>query len=156
MEFEHTEIIPETPPVAEIATEIITPPVTDSRWKGTIVRMIPCIVSIRSVAVRSFDTETSRTSQATGFVVDCKQGIILTNRHVVQPGPILAEAIFSIGKEEVKLTPIYRDPLHDFGFFKFDVNSLKYAEISQINLRPDLAHVGLEIRVVANFKSDRK
>lgn len=30
-----------------------------------------------------------------------------------------AEAVFQ-NNEEVRVIPIYRDPVHDFGFFKFD------------------------------------
>ena len=33
-------------------------------------------------------------AQATGFVVDAERGLILTNRHVVTPGPVVAEAVF--------------------------------------------------------------
>ena len=35
---------------------------------------------------RAFDTEAAGSSYATGFVVDKKRGIILTNRHVTTPG----------------------------------------------------------------------
>lgn len=101
------------------------------------------------------DTEAQRTSQATGFVVDHEAGIILTNRHVVQSGPILAEAIFTQSKEEVKLTPIYRDPVHDFGFFRFDVTKVKYMKVSSIALAPENARVGLDIRVIGNDAGER-
>jgi S1-C subfamily serine protease len=43
-------------------------------------------------ATKTFDTESAGSSYATGFVVDAARGIILTNRHVVQPGPVTAEA----------------------------------------------------------------
>ena len=80
-------------------------------------------------------------------MVDAEKGIILTNRHVVGPGPIVrsmemllffltlvkgrdcltircrnlqdAEAVFH-NNEEVRVIPIYRDPVHDFGFFQFN------------------------------------
>ena len=39
-------------------------------------------------ATRSFDTEQAGSSYATGFVVDARRGIILTNRHVVKTGAI--------------------------------------------------------------------
>jgi len=52
--------------------------------------------------------------QASGFVVDAARGIIITNRHVVSPNPITAEAVF-YDHEEVPIWPIYRDPVHDFG-----------------------------------------
>src|SRR2546429_5554323 len=45
--------------------------------------------------------------------VDAERGLILTNRHVVTPGPVTAEATF-LNREEVQLNPVYRDPVHDF------------------------------------------
>jgi S1-C subfamily serine protease len=130
--------------------------ITDSpKWEKRLKEIIPSIVSIRSITVRSFDTETQRTSQATGFVVDSELGIILSNRHVVQPGPILADAIFNQSKEEVKLIPIYRDPVHDFGFFKFSVKDLKYMKATHIPLAPEHARVGVDIRVVGNDSGER-
>ncbi|KAJ8325914.1 hypothetical protein O5D80_005558 [Batrachochytrium dendrobatidis] len=125
------------------------------RWEETLNKIIPAIVSIRMICVRNFDTESQRTSQATGFIVDKKQGIILSNRHVVQPGPILADMILNQSKEEVRLTPIYRDPVHDFGFFKFDVSAVKYMKIQEIPLEPALVRVGLDIRVVGNDSGER-
>ena len=49
--------------------------------------------------------------------MDAEQGIILTNRHVVSPAPIVAQAVLT-NYEEVDLKPVYRDPVHDFGFMK--------------------------------------
>ncbi|HEX7030895.1 MAG TPA: S1C family serine protease, partial [Gammaproteobacteria bacterium] len=63
-------------------------------WAETIAEVAPSIVSIHVNAVRAFDTEWNASTQATGFVVDAENGIILTNRHVVQPGPVTAEAVF--------------------------------------------------------------
>ncbi|KAJ3314072.1 hypothetical protein HDV04_001103 [Boothiomyces sp. JEL0838] len=120
--------------------EEITAPIYNSpQWENTLKKAIPSIVSIRSMSVRSFDTETQRTSQATGFVVDAELGIILTNRHVVQPGPIIADAIFTHNKEEIKLIPIYRDPVHDFGFYKFNVNDIKYMKVRTLNVGEKLS-----------------
>lgn len=78
-------------------------------WKATLERVIPGIVVIRVCSTRAFDGGGASYSYATGFVVDIQRGIILTNRHVVTPGPVLADAVF-INKEEVELFPIYRDP----------------------------------------------
>ncbi|KAI8924402.1 hypothetical protein BC831DRAFT_465774 [Entophlyctis helioformis] len=131
------------------------PVVNSPRWEQTLNSIIPAIVSVRLIAVRNFDTETQRTSQATGFVVDKERGIILSNRHVVQPGPILADAVLNKSKEEVRLTPIYRDPVHDFGFFKFDVSQVKYMTIQEIPLAPELVRIGLDIRVIGNDSGER-
>ena len=62
-------------------------------WEDTIARVSPNIVSIQVSSNRFFDTERTSSSVATGFVVDAERGIILTNRHVVEPGPVTAKAI---------------------------------------------------------------
>src|SRR5690606_6143690 len=95
------------------------------------------------------DTERNTSSQATGFVVDAERGLILTNRHVVTPGPVRARAIF-LNQEEVDLQPIYRDPVHDFGFFRYDPKELKYIEPAELELVPEAAQIGRDIRVVGN------
>ncbi len=144
--------------------------------------------------MKAFDTETAGSSYATGFVVDAARGILLTNRHVVKPGPVLAEvrhrggsvalalrvsrtrsrrnrtprahharicrgaaragamrghaavaavasvltsglraflscaqAVF-LNREEIPVQALYRDPVHDFGFFKFDPKALQFME----------------------------
>ena len=120
-----------------------------SKWKETIKKATNSIVSIRVNAVRTFDTQGNSTSQATGFVVDAKRGIILTNRHVVNPGPITAEAIFS-NSEEVTLTPIYRDPVHDFGFFKYDPKALKFIQPIALKLVDNHAKIGDEIKIIGH------
>ncbi len=97
----------------------------ESAWLGTLERISTGVVSIRVDSTRAFDTEWNSSSQATGFVVDAERGLILTNRHVVTPGPVVAEAVF-LNSEEVRLTPVYRDPVHDFGFFSYDPKELTY------------------------------
>lgn len=121
----------------------------DTAWTGTLDRISSGVVSIRVDSTRAFDTEWNASSQATGFVVDAERGLILTNRHVVTPGPVVAEAIFR-NNEEVRLTPVYRDPVHDFGFFRYDPEDLKYIEPTELPLRPDGAGIGREIRVIGN------
>ena len=76
-------------------------------WRETLGRISSGVVSIRVDGARSFDTDWNQSTQATGFVVDAERGLILTNRHVVQPGPVVAEAIF-INNEEVELKAVYQ------------------------------------------------
>jgi S1-C subfamily serine protease len=118
-------------------------------WVGTLERISSGVVSIRVDSTRAFDTDWNSSSQATGFVVDAKRGLILTNRHVVTPGPVVAEAIF-LNNEEVRLKPIYRDPVHDFGFFSYDPSELRYIQPTELPLVPGAASIGREIRVVGN------
>ncbi|KAK9234983.1 hypothetical protein V1525DRAFT_435114 [Lipomyces kononenkoae] len=126
----------------------------DQAWDKTIERIIKGIVSIKASAVRAFDTEAAGDYTATGFVVDKKRGIVLSNRHVVNPAPIMATAVF-VNYEEVPLRPIYRDPIHDFGFFQYDPEKVKFLEVEQIDLRPDLARVGLSIKVIGNDSGEK-
>ncbi|KAK9494655.1 hypothetical protein V1508DRAFT_291016 [Lipomyces doorenjongii] len=126
----------------------------DQAWDKTIERIIKGIVSIKASAVRAFDTEGAGDYTATGFVVDKQRGIILSNRHVVNPAPIIATAVF-VNYEEVPLRPIYRDPVHDFGFFQYDADKVKFLEVEQIELRPDLAKIGLSIKVVGNDSGEK-
>src|SRR5262245_34932620 len=80
-------------------------------WRGTLARVAESVVAIEIDQTRAFDTEWNSSSQATGFVVDAERGLILTNRHVVTPGPVTSEATF-LNREEVQLYPVYRDPIH--------------------------------------------
>ncbi len=118
-------------------------------WTRTLERISTGVVAIQIDATRAFDTDWNASSQATGFVVDAKRGLILTNRHVVTPGPVTALATF-INREEVELQPVYRDPVHDFGIYRYDPSKLKFIEPAELPLYPAGAQIGVEIRVVGN------
>ena len=118
-------------------------------WAATLERIAGSVVAIQIDQARSFDTERNTSAQATGFVVDAERGLILTNRHVVTPGPVTAEATF-LNREEVQLYPVYRDPVHDFGFYHYDPSKLKFISPKALPLAPQAAQVGREIRVVGN------
>ncbi len=123
-------------------------------WAATLDRVTPAVVSVRNRATRAFDTERAGTSVATAFVVDAERGILLTNRHVVTPGPVVSEAVF-LNNEEVPLIPIYRDPIHDFGFFKFDPRAVKHMSLVALPLLPEHAKVGVDLRVVGNDAGEK-
>jgi S1-C subfamily serine protease len=118
-------------------------------WAVTLERIAPSVVSIDVDQTRAFDTEWNTTAQATGFVIDAERGLILTNRHVVTPGPVTSEATF-LNREEVQLYPVYRDPVHDFGIYRYDPKKLRFIRPKALPLYPEGAVVGREIRVVGN------
>jgi S1-C subfamily serine protease len=118
-------------------------------WRGTLARVAESVVAIEIDQTRAFDTEWNSSSQATGFVVDAERGLILTNRHVVTPGPVTAEATF-LNREEVQLYPVYRDPIHDFGIYRYDPKKLRFIRPRSLSLYPDGAQIGREIRVIGN------
>jgi S1-C subfamily serine protease len=124
-------------------------PSSPANWAQTLERIASGVVTIQIDSTRAFDTEWNTTAQATGFVIDAKRGLILTNRHVVTPGPVTAQAIF-LNREEVQLYPVYRDPVHDFGIYRYDPAKLKFIQPAELPLYPAGAVIGREIRVVGN------
>ncbi|KAI3863697.1 hypothetical protein MKW98_031289 [Papaver atlanticum] len=124
-------------------------------WSNTLLsKVIPAVVALKVVRCKAFDTECEGDGSSTGFIVDKKRGIILTNRHVVKPGPVVAEAMFS-NMEEIPVFPLYRDPVHDFGFFRYDPGAVQFLNYEEIPLAPEAASVGLEIRVVGNDRGEQ-
>ncbi|MEO6081172.1 MAG: trypsin-like peptidase domain-containing protein [Steroidobacteraceae bacterium] len=142
--------VPGVPPVVVPAAEEVTAPRReDAPWAATLERIAQSVVAIKIDATRAFDTEWSSSAQATGFVIDAERGLILTNRHVVTPGPVTAEATF-LNREEVQLYPLYRDPVHDFGLYRYDPSKLRFIKPASLPLYPEGAQIGREIRVIGN------
>lgn len=127
---------------------------TPADWKKALDRVVPCCVVLKVTQTRAIDTEAACSSYATGFIVDKTRGIILTNRHVVTPGPIVAEAIF-LNREELPVVPLYYDPVHDFAFLRFDPSKLQFMDVAEVPLAPEAACVGLDIRVVGNDSGEK-
>src|SRR5690606_24623857 len=128
---------------------LLPPRREDPTWSATLERIAQAVVAIKIDATRAFDTEWNTSSQATGFVIDAERGLVLTNRHVVTPGPVTAEATF-LNREEVELRPVYRDPVHDFGLYRYDPEKLRFIKPPSLELHPDGAQIGREIRVIGN------
>jgi S1-C subfamily serine protease len=138
--------VPTRVPAPVPAPGVVSSPAS---WAQTLERIASGVVTIQIDSTRAFDTEWNTTAQATGFVIDAKRGLILTNRHVVTPGPVTAQAIF-LNREEVQLYPVYRDPIHDFGIYRYDPAKLKFIQPAELPLYPAGAVIGREIRVVGN------
>ncbi len=141
------------PLTALLATTLAVAPSTNG-WQETLDRVAPAVVEMRIVIPRAFDDISSGYSVATGFVVDAKRGLILTNRHVVTSGPVVTEAVFQ-NHEEVDIRAIYRDPVHDFGFYRFDPADVKFMQLTELELAPERARVGAEIRVIGNDAGEK-
>lgn len=133
--------------------DMVLPP-DQGQWHSTIDTVVQSVVAVHFSQPANFDCDPSVLSEATGFVVDAERGIILTNRHVVGTGPFIGSVIFD-NHEEVDVIPVYRDPVHDFGFLRFNPKDVKYMKVEQLELRPELATVGCEIRVVGNDAGEK-
>jgi len=118
-------------------------------WADVVARTAPQVVSLQISYVRDFVEANQGVSSATGFVVDAERGIILTNRHVVGSGPISMTATFQ-NLERVDVVPLYRDPVHDFGFLRYNPDDLKRNSPKSLSLSPSAAKVGTDIRVIGS------
>jgi pro-apoptotic serine protease NMA111 len=136
-------------PATVAAEEVTAPRREDAPWAATLERIAQSVVAIKIDSTRAFDTEWNSSSQATGFVIDAERGLVLTNRHVVTPGPVTSEATF-LNREEVQLYPVYRDPVHDFGLYRYDPSKLRFIKPASLPLYPEGAQIGKEIRVIGN------
>lgn len=145
----HAQLAPPPAPTPAATEPVVGVEPADSGWTRTLERIAQSVVAIEVDQTRAFDTEWNASAQATGFIVDAERGLILTNRHVVTPGPVIAEATF-LNREEVQLYPVYRDPVHDFGIYRYDPSKLRFIKPKALPLYPEGAEVGREIRVVGN------
>jgi len=118
-------------------------------WNDTVKLVSSGVVSIQTDVPVSFDGKWNSSGYGTGFIVDAVRGIILTNRHIVTPGPVTAKAIL-INNEEIDLTPLYIDPVHDFGFYRYDPRQIKHLQPHQFKLSNSNPNVGQEIRIIGN------
>jgi len=125
-----------------------------SQWHKVLPTIINAIVSIESLHLRPFDTEDAGRYTASGFVVDKSRGVILSNRHVVNPSPTETCAVFQ-NYEKVDLQPLYYDPVHDFGFFRYDPSKIQFAEVEEIELFPQGAKVGTKIKICGNDADEK-
>ena len=152
---------------SDLSMEIDPPPplrenvATAEDWRRALGRVVPAVVVLRTNACRAFDTESAGASYATGFVVDKRRGIVLTNRHVVKPGTAVSNSFDSceevefplcyihflscvfgfvgpvvaeamfVNREEVPVHPIYRDPVSHHSFFFCFFNTCSLSTILQ-------------------------
>ncbi|KAJ2236470.1 hypothetical protein H4R99_000814 [Coemansia sp. RSA 1722] len=123
-------------------------------WSTIQDRLRESIISIRCSSAMFFDTESPGCGNATGFVVDAEQGIVLSNRHVMGPGPSYHKGTF-FNNAEVFLQPCYYDPIHDFSFFRYDPAELQSFTPKAIQLCPEKAQSGLEFRLVGNDSNEK-
>jgi len=118
-------------------------------WAETLERIAGSVVSIDVDSTRAFDTEWNSTAQATGFRGGRRARPDPHQPSRRNPGPVTAEATF-LNREEVQLYPVYRDPVHDFGIYRYDPQKLRFIKPKALPLYPEGAQIGREIRVVGN------
>ena len=120
----------------------------DDAWHDSLNHVMGGVITLHSAAPFSFNQSRKGCRQGSGFIVD--EGIILTSRYVLSEGPMYTEAVFQSGARQCTIKPIYVDPVHDFGYGKYNVQDLHGLPLKAIKLAPELAKVGQKIRVLGN------
>jgi len=80
----------------------------------------------------------------TGFVVSSKEGLIVTNKHVVSDTNAEFQ-VFSTTNKEYKVTNIYRDPTLDIAILKvdgLDINPLPLGDSSNLKVGQSVIAIG--------------
>ncbi|KAH8906441.1 trypsin-like serine protease [Coniochaeta sp. PMI_546] len=127
----------------------------EDKWQAATDAAIQAVVTVVGMWPVPFDLDPPRTISATGFVVHVgpEIGIIATPRHVVGAGPFEGFCRFA-NNEEVNVSVPWRDPIHDCALLVFQVKDIKAAKPVPLRLRPDLAKVGMDIRIVGNDEGE--
>ena len=125
----------------------------DELWGKALAKVSKCVVQVRSLSARVIEAQ-SNSGIATGFVVDKNRGLILTNKHVVQVSPSRFEIVFTNG-EAVKAEQFYIDPVHDFGFLRFDAKAVQFMEFDELTLDPNGARRDVQVRVVGSDAGEK-
>jgi S1-C subfamily serine protease len=85
----------------------------------------------------------------TGFLVDKKQGIIATNRHIVKPGTVVNYEVKFFNGHEIEASLIYYDPWQDFAFIKVNPAEL-YEEVAELKLADKEAFLNQSVFMIGN------
>ncbi|OAQ57856.1 trypsin-like peptidase domain-containing protein [Purpureocillium lilacinum] len=115
----------------------------DAACQTTIRRVLHNVVMLDCTNLCSFGENPAGRGQATGFVVDANLGYvrllyIMTCAHVIGGGPSRICCVFG-SSESVELSIVFSDPIHDFAILHYDPDTIKFAKVDGLQLRPDLA-----------------
>ncbi len=84
------------------------------------------VVNLNLRSEVSLGRDTTGDSVGTGFVVDAKKGIIVTNQHVTGLSPKSKVEVTFVNGESVEAKHLYYDPWHDFAFLKVNPKELSF------------------------------
>lgn len=92
----------------------------NQQWQELERKMRPTVVKLFVANSIGLDNDFPYSGSATGFIVDKKRGIIVTNRHVTSISPLTQLRISFFNNRSVPGKVLYVDPWHDFAFIQFD------------------------------------
>lgn len=83
------------------------------------------VVNIEISVVHGLGMQAPGIAAGTGFIVDAKEGIVATNKHVAGISPSQVKITFENG-ESTDAKELYYDAWHDFAFYKLDPKKLGF------------------------------
>lgn len=95
----------------------------------------------------------STQSAGTGFIVDKKQGIILTNRHIADHTSVSTFKLIFYNGEILPGKLLYADPWLDFAFLKVDPSLLPDG-VNELKFSKQTLKLGQDVFVVGNNESN--
>jgi len=129
----------------------------DATCQTTIRRVLHNVVMLGCTKLCSFGENPAGTGQATGVRGRCESRVcetlapqamsvndhgyrryIMTCAHVIGGGPSRICCVFG-SSESVELSIVFSDPIHDFAILHYDPDTIKFAKVDGLQLRPDLA-----------------
>ena len=125
----------------------------EAKWTKVVEKASKSIVQLKSLVARPFDGGSMGVAIATGFVVDKRLGLILSNRHVVGLGPSRFEV--NLVNDTIEAEQLYVDPIHDFGFLKFDPSLVTFMELDELELDPHGAKKDVQVRVIGSDAGEK-
>jgi S1-C subfamily serine protease len=93
-------------------------------------------------------------SFGTGFIVDKKQGIILTNRHIADHTTVSSFKLIFYNGETLPGKLLYADPWLDFAFIKVDPSLLPDG-VNELHFSKQATKLGQEVFVIGNNERNR-
>ncbi|KAJ9137757.1 Pro-apoptotic serine protease [Pleurostoma richardsiae] len=146
------------PAEAGPATDVLGPVIPErltlgndsEEWKKIISICRASIGQVHASLTRPHEIYGTVSRDASAFYVDEHFGFVLTNKHVVGPGPCWGFVVFGDNIEFQIISVVYTDPETDFAVVLIDAAAARSAGIRAIPLAPERARPGLEICVVGN------
>lgn len=119
-------------------------PKSMNTWKSGVVTIQNKVIKSPYNAAGQFN--------GSGFIVDKKLGLALTNKHVVNQSNINETFVTLSNGRELEANVIYSDPLHDFSFLKIkDTAALENAH--EFKLSPSLPKESANVTIIGNNDS---
>ncbi len=87
--------------------------------EGLVLKLKKTVVNVEKLVTVGLNSEYAGQFRASGFIVDAKQGLIATNRHVTGTSPSIVKITFENGSS-TEANLVYYDAWHDFGIYKVD------------------------------------